>query len=210
MKTVTCPACQTVNENAEANSACRSCGRPLAAALLEQSIADLRQLTEKASRMAAPRKTFYTFNGFGTTLLDYRPAGGDGTYEATRWVTAMFVPLVPLADYVVRPREEERSYGRESYRFEVVERKGLSWGRVVRTYLLASVGVAVPALYFWNGKAVERAIGPYPAVGLALVAIVFGGYVIFYRIKNEHTAYKKLKGGGRAASPAESNRQESN
>src|SRR5215207_8048786 len=145
MKTVTCPACQTVNENAEPDSACRSCGQPLAAALLEQSIADLRAATEKLGAMTAPRKSFYTFNGFGTTLLDYRRGDGDdGTYEATRWVTAMFVPLVPLGDYVVRPQEEERSYGRESYRFEIVSRKSLSWGRVARTYLLALVGVAVP------------------------------------------------------------------
>jgi hypothetical protein len=64
---------------------------------------------------------------------------------------------------------------------------------VLRTYLLALVGVGVPVLYFWNGKAVERALGPYPAVGLALVAIVFGGYVIFYVIKNDHAAYKKAK-----------------
>jgi hypothetical protein len=194
MKTVTCPACRTANENAEANTACRSCGQSLAAALLEQSIADLRQLTEKVSRMTAPRKTFYTFNGFGTTLLDYRRAGDDdGTYEATRWVTAMFVPLVPLADYVVRPQEEERSYGRESYRFEIVERKRLSWGRVLRTYLIAAAGVAVPVLYFWNGKSVERALGPYAAVGLGLAAVAFGGYVIFYVIKNEHRAYRKAK-----------------
>ncbi|MCA1614011.1 MAG: hypothetical protein LC800_07645 [Acidobacteria bacterium] len=105
----------------------------------------------------------------------------------------MFVPLAPLADYVVRPQAEERSYGRETYRFEIVSRKSLSWGRVVRTYLLAAIGVGVPVLYFWNGKSVERALGPYPAVGLALAAVVFGGYVIFYVIKNEHGAYKKAQ-----------------
>lgn len=195
MTTVTCPACRAVNENVEAGAHCRACGESLAAALLEQSIADLKSVTERMSRVAAPRKSFYTINGFGTTLLDYRPSG-DGTYEATRWVTAMFVPLVPLGDYVVRPQEELRTYGRESFRFEIVERKSLSWGRVLRTYLLAAVGLAVPVLYFWNGKAVERAIGPYPAVALGLAAVVFGGYVIFYLIKNEHTAYKKLKAGG--------------
>ncbi len=192
MKTVTCPACQTVNQNVEAASACHSCGQPLATALLEQTIANLSAATAKMRGLSAPRKSFYTFNGFGTTLLDYRPAGDD-TYEATRWVTAMFVPLVPLADYVVRPQEEARSYGRESFRFEIVAKKTLSWGRVLRTYLLALVGVAVPVLYFWKGKKVERALGPYPAVGLALAAIVFGGYVIFYVIKNDHTAYKKAK-----------------
>jgi hypothetical protein len=192
MKTVTCPACQTVNENVEAGANCRSCGESLAGALLEQSIAELRALNERVSHLSAPRKSFYTFNGFGTTLLDYRPAA-DGTYEATRWAVAMFVPLVPLGDYVIRPQEEQRTYGRETHRFEVVSRKALSWGRVLRTYLTAAVGVGVPVLYFWNGKAVERALGPYAAVGLGLAAIVFGGYVIFYRIKNEHIAYKHLK-----------------
>lgn len=192
MKTVTCPACGNVNRNVEAGASCGACGASLAAALLEQSIADLRAVTEKMSRLQEPRKSFYTFNGFGTTLLDYRPSGADGLYEATRWAVAMFVPLVPLGDYVIRPQEEKRSYGRETHRFEVVERRPLSWGRVLRTYLTAAVGVGVPLVYFWNGKAVERAIGPYPAVGLGLAAIIFGAYVIFYRIKNEHTAYKKL------------------
>lgn len=192
MKTVNCPACQAVNPDAEANPVCHSCGEPLLMALLEQNIADLGAATAKMRELTAPRKSFYTFNGFGTTLLDYRPAGDD-KYEATRWVTAMFVPLVPLADYVVRPQEETRSYGRESFRFEIISKKTLSWGRVLRTYLHALVGVAVPILYFWNGKKVERALGPYPAIGLALAAIVFGGYVIFYVIKNDHTAYKKAK-----------------
>jgi hypothetical protein len=190
MKTVKCPSCSTVNENATPQSVCQNCGASLAEALLEQTLADIRELTGKMSELKNPPKTFYTFNGFGTALLSYRPLD-DGTFEATRWVTAVFVPLIPLATYVVSPKEEQRSYGRESYKFDILAKKGLSAANVLRTYLLAAVALAIPITTFYYGKAIQRAIGPYPAVGLGLLSIVVGGYILFWRVKNENIAYKQ-------------------
>jgi hypothetical protein len=199
MKTVACPDCRTVNQNVEAASVCQSCGRPLAEALLEQSIADLRAATLKLGELTAPRKSFYTFNGFGTTLLDYRPRAG-GDWEATRWVVALFVPLVPLSDYVIRPKSQERSYGREVSRFEVLDKIPLSAGRVVRVYLLVAAGLLPIILGSLNSTWVNRALGGPKAFFAMLALVAWAAYVILFKIKNEHKAYKQA---GKAAQDGE-------
>src|ERR1041385_8885862 len=102
--TVECPACKTVNPDAEVNSKCSACGEPLAAAVFQQGVDELKRLTERMREQTAP--SFKTFNGFGTTLLDYRQRD-DGTWEATRWVVAMMLPLVPLASYRIRPKRQQ-------------------------------------------------------------------------------------------------------
>ncbi len=47
--------------------------------------------------------TMLTFNGCGTTLYgrqEFNPA--DGTHFATLWITLLFIPLIPLREYLVR------------------------------------------------------------------------------------------------------------
>src|SRR5919112_448703 len=107
--TVNCPACQTVNPDVEVNAKCSNCGEPLAAAVFQHSIDALKKITDRMKEASAP--SFNTFNGFGTTLLDYRERG-DGTWEAPGWVVAAMFPLAPLASYVTRPRRQQNSYGR--------------------------------------------------------------------------------------------------
>ena len=93
MPTVACPACDHVNSLD--STACSHCGASLEAARLEQSIAQLKQTSEKLKDLTTPRKNFYSINGCGTMLLDYRRRG-DGTFEAVRWVTIFFLPIIPL------------------------------------------------------------------------------------------------------------------
>ena len=56
---------------------------------------------------AAP--TLATLNGFGTMLYGSREPREDGSYVATRFFTALFVPMIPLDAWRVRPGEG-RSY----------------------------------------------------------------------------------------------------
>src|ERR1700749_2828084 len=101
--TVACPACKTMNPDADVNSRCSACGEPLAVAVFQHSIDRLKNLNEHMAEVTAP--SFKTFNGFGTTLLDYRQRD-DGTWEATRWVVAVMLPIVPLASYRIRPKRQ--------------------------------------------------------------------------------------------------------
>jgi hypothetical protein len=186
--TVACPACKTVNPDAEVTSKCSACGEPLAAAVIQHSIDELKKLNERMAEMSAP--SFKTFNGFGTTLLDYRQRD-DGAWEATRWVVAMMLPVVPLASYVIRPRRQQNSYGRMESYFDVLGRAPLSAAKVVRPYALVAVGVAPLVLgYMYSNTSMLR--GPMGALAM-LAAIVWAVYIIFFKIKNDSKAYKQAE-----------------
>ena len=194
--TVNCPACQTVNPDAGAGSQCSSCGEPLAAAVLQHTLDRLKRLNERMAEANAP--SFKSFNGFGTTLLDYRDLK-DGTWEATRWVVAAGLPIVPLASYRIRPKRQENSYGRMESYFEILGRAPLSPVRVLRVHALVVVGLAPVVLGFMNSSRIDSTIkgalgAKYGGIVAALAmvgSIVWAAYFIFFLIKNDSKAYKQ-------------------
>jgi hypothetical protein len=185
--TVNCPACRTVNPDADVNSKCSNCGEPVGAAVFQHSLDEIKKLSERMKEATAP--SFNTFNGFGTTLLDYRERE-DGTWEATRWVVAAMFPLAPLGSYRIRPKRQENAYGRTESYFEVLGRVPLSPARVLRVYALLLVGLAPLVLGFMNSSWVNRTLGG-PLAALAMFAsVAWGAYVIFFRIRNDSKAYR--------------------
>jgi hypothetical protein len=185
--TVNCPSCRTLNPDADVNSQCTNCGEPLGVAVFQHSLDEIQRITERMKEATAP--SFNTFNGFGTTLLDYRDRE-DGTWEATRWVVAAMFPIVPLGSYVIRPKRQENSYGRMESYFEILGRTPLSPLRVLRVYGLMLLGLAPIVLGSMNSSWVNRTLGG-PLAALAMLAcIVWGVYIIFFRIKNDSKAYK--------------------
>ena len=193
--TINCPACRAVNPDAGVNSQCSACGEPLAAAVLQHSIGELKRLNERVAEANAP--SFKSFNGFGTTLLDYR-ALTDGTWEATRWVVAAGLPIVPLASYVIRPKRQANSYGRMESYFEILGRAPLSPAKVLRVYALAVAGLAPVVVGFMNSSRIDSTIkgalgAKYGGIVAALAmvgSIVWAAYVIFFLIKNDSKPYK--------------------
>ena len=184
---VACPACKTVNPDAEVTSKCSACGEPLAAAVLQHSLDELKRLNERVSEMTAP--SFKTFNGFGTTLLDYRRRD-DGQWEATRWVVAAMLPIAPLATYRIRPKRQVNSYGRMESYFDITGRMPLSPARILRVYALVVLGLAPIVLGSLNSSWVNHTLGGPQAALAMLAAVVWGVYIIFFRIKNDSKAYK--------------------
>jgi hypothetical protein len=187
MKTVFCPACESVNAAANINSVCSRCGALLAPAYFQPDLVEIKNLTARFEETNAP--SFNSYNGFGTTLLDYR-ARADGTYEATRWVIALFLPLFPLATYVIRPTGQERAYGRETSKFRVAGRAPLTIARILRTYLLAVAGLLPVISGFAYSKAVNRTLGGVPAFLAMILCFAWAFYIIFFKLKNEGAAYK--------------------
>lgn len=186
--TVNCTACRTVNPDAGVNSLCSNCGEPLGVAVIQHSIDELNKLNERMREVNAP--SFKSFNGFGTTLLDYRERE-DGDWEASRWVIAAGLPLAPLAAYVIRPKRQETSYGRMEAYFSILGRVPLSPARILRVYGLAALALAPFILGFMNSSWVNRTLGG-PLAALAMLAsVVWGVYVIFFLIKNDSKAYKR-------------------
>jgi bacterioferritin-associated ferredoxin len=185
--TVNCQACKALNPGAGVDSKCGSCGEPLAAAVLQHNLDDLKRLNERVREAGAP--SFNTFNGFGTTLLDYRRRD-DGTWEATRWVVAAMLPVAPLAAYRIRPRRQENSHGRSQSYFDVLGRAPLSPLRVLRVYGLVLLGLAPAALGWLNSSWVNRTLGGPPAALAMLASVASGAYIIFFRVRNDSEAYK--------------------
>lgn len=193
--TVNCPACQTLNPDADVNTRCSHCGEPVGVAVFQHSIDEIKRITERAKELTAP--SFNTFNGFGTTLLDYRERG-DGTWEATRWVVAAMFPVAPLGAYVIRPKRQENSYGRMESYFEILGRTPLAPSRVLRVYALLLLGLAPVVLGFMNSSRIDRTIkgalgakyGGVVAALAMLASVAWGAYIIFFRIRNDSKAYK--------------------
>lgn len=191
MKTIACPACKTINDYELQN--CVSCGEPLVTAKLEANMAAIRAATARMnhSAAAASRGGFSSINGFGTTLLDYRPRG-EGTWEADRWVIAAGIPLVPLGGYVIQPHHQEFGYGRHTTSFSVLDRIPLSAQRVARIYLVIAIGLLPLVLGWMNARWLERTLGGGKAFLLMLVCVVFAGYMVLVRTRNDSKVYKPL------------------
>jgi hypothetical protein len=189
MKTVACPSCSFANINPTGQSACANCGASLAPALLQQTVDELKKLSDKFQHLSAPRPSFNSFNGFGTTLLDYRQLP-DGTYQATRWVIALFLPIFPLAAYVIQPETQENSYGRQTSNFTVLAKIPLSAARVLRTYLLATLGLLPAVLGYIYSREINRAVRGVYGFGLMILIFAWVFYIIFFKLKNDSKAYR--------------------
>lgn len=191
MKTIPCPACKTVNDY-EAEK-CTKCGEPLATARLEAAMAGIRDTTARFrhAQAAASRGGFSSINGFGTTLMDYRPRP-DGSWDAVRWVIAAGVPLVPLGGYVIQPNVQEHTYGRHTASFTVLDRFPATPARVARTYLLVVIGLLPLVLGWMNSRWLNRTVGDGPAFFVMLGALVWAGYFVFMRTRNDGKVYKPL------------------
>lgn len=191
MKTIACPACTSVNDYEAVN--CARCGEPLAAAKLEEAMAGIRATTARFNHQQAVHsgKGFSSINGFGTGLMDYR-AHGDGTWEASRWVIAGGIPLVPLGGYVIQPLHEEHTYGAHRSSFTVLERVPLSAQRIARTYLLVVIGLLPLVLGWMNSDWVNRTLGEGPAFFAMLACVGWAIYMVYIRTRNDGKVYKPL------------------
>jgi hypothetical protein len=188
MKTIACPACKSVNDY-EAQT-CAKCGESLFNAKIEEATAGIRAATARFQHQQA-RGGFTSINGFGTTLVDYRPRG-DGTWDAVRWVIAGGIPLVPLGGYHIQPMHEDHAYGRHTASFTVLDRTPLTAQRVLRTYLLVIVGLLPLALGWLNSRWVNRTLGEGPAFFAMLACVVWAIYFVYVRTRNDGKVYKPL------------------
>ena len=71
--------------------------------------ASLRKITDAPRPIDAPPALF-GLNGFGVRVYGQRDVRDDGTYVTTRYITALFVPLLPLDAYRVASAGEDGWY----------------------------------------------------------------------------------------------------
>ena len=133
-----CPACGLVNF-ASAQT-CKRCEQPL----VEQSAMPGVESAPHGSQARAPKDSLdysrillkpETFNGIGVDLRGYRQLSDD-TYQVTRFFTFLYIPLIPISTWVIRPLDLETSTlaTSERFNFELLEDKGLELNAVLRVY----------------------------------------------------------------------------
>jgi hypothetical protein len=90
----------------------------------------------------------YSVNGTGIRLLDYRRVSED-TYEATRWLTILFIPILPIGTLLVRPGSAEGHGTMMQYNFQLVGKRPMNWRRVLRIYAIDLIAALPVALCAW-------------------------------------------------------------
>lgn len=86
-----------------------------------------------------------SFLGTGLMTLSIRPHE-DGLCEITLWVTLLFLPVFPLTRWKVEYFGEamtEYPHQDSAFRFGKIEQLPLKPGDLLKTYLLAIIGVAI-------------------------------------------------------------------
>lgn len=192
---VTCPGCAQRVTPAQ-GLVCPGCGASVAAELFAAQAEKLAAITARFNNR--PRRGPTTVNGWGTTLLDYRPRG-DGTWNATRWFTIAHLPIVPLRWQRVRPVKREALIAGERYQYEMLEEGKPDPKRVLWVYALAVAAVGPPLFFFLNLDLMRQVVGP-GGFGLFVGActIVWAGFLAT-RIHNGDRAYKQAEKAGTEA-----------
>jgi hypothetical protein len=89
----------------------------------------------------------YSVNGTGIRLIDYLRVSSD-TYEATRWFSFFFIPLIPIGTWLVRPGTSEGNGMSTTFNFQILDRRPLKWKRVGRMWMYNLIA-AIPFTLCW-------------------------------------------------------------
>jgi hypothetical protein len=90
----------------------------------------------------------YSVNGTGIRLLDYRRVSED-SYEATRWLTILFIPVLPIGTLLIRPGTAEGIATMMRYSFQLLGKRPMNWRRVWRMYAIDLIAALPVALCAW-------------------------------------------------------------
>ena len=164
---------------------------------LKEITEQLASMRERLEESLIPVKTT-SFNGCGIMLLDYR-AVEDGNYEATRWITACALPLIPLSVWKITPKKYNYDRSGEQQTFCLVAKSRLTITRILFPYLVVAIGVLPFVLaYFFADlnpvlQIIRKTIGDWAVVGfiilLIILVLIWIGF-IFTRMHNAEKAYK--------------------
>jgi hypothetical protein len=103
--------------------------------------------------------TMFTYNGIGTSLYGRSDFDGhDGTYVATLFAVVLFVPVFPIASYLVR---DASNAGRRAWTFMAkvpLDAASHLWQRTIATGILAMVAFGAASAFEGYGHATVHVV----------------------------------------------------
>ena len=92
----------------------------------------------------------YSLNGCGTRYYGSRDKSPDGSYVTTMWVTFVFVPVIPLRSYRVRPTGKGSNYVVYSNQSYLTRRVPLCWRQIGNVYFVVAPILALAIYFGWK------------------------------------------------------------
>ena len=100
----------------------------------------------------------YTLNGFGTKFYGKRDQAADGSYVTTKWLTALYVPVIPVGSYRVKPVGQGTNWGIHRSQNYQVQNLPLCWEQVWNIYMIAAPILFLGGWLIWWGSKNEQAV----------------------------------------------------
>ncbi|HZP64319.1 MAG TPA: hypothetical protein VFB28_12965 [Terriglobales bacterium] len=98
----------------------------------------------------------YTLNGFGTRYYGSRDLAEDGSYITTLWVTALYVPLLPLGSYRVLPVGNGRNWIVHSSQSYMTRKVALCWEQIWHVYMVGAPLLLIFGSLIWASEKDDR------------------------------------------------------
>lgn len=128
----------------------------------------------------------YSVNGTGIRLLDYRQVSAD-VYEATRWVTFFFVPLIPISTWLIRPGTAEGHGTGVEYQFQIVGSRPMRVDAIVRKYAITVAALIPLVLLLWLKP--EQGLPPSIQLTITLGAVAWCFGLLFFSARSGSHLY---------------------
>lgn len=123
----------------------------------------------------------FTFYGTGLSLMSFRKEPG-GTLNATLWLTVLFLPLIPISAWRIRPSGTSGmrigAVVGDRFHFQVLRQEPLDPGLVLKTYAqtvaFAALGLGpFAALVFFLKPIITTPPVPAWAIALEFAAVIW-------------------------------------
>jgi hypothetical protein len=118
-----------------------------------------------------------TYNGFGTIYYGEADHHPDGSFITTEWITALYIPLIPLRSYRLARSHSENPFENTfmSETFAVFEELPIFWAQVLRVYgffLCTGVWYGISIWFFYSKLGLD-VLSPSHGIEATLLLGVF-------------------------------------
>ena len=183
MSRTKCPTCGLVNFSSASN--CRRCSNDLRHGEPSISQAFSSEMRDSQNHIPTMHLPNWSVNGTGIRFYGYAQLSPH-TYEVTRWLTLLYVPLLPFSTWEIQPLHEEEGgiapVYNTKYSFQIIAKRPVSLKHIFLAYLTAFIALA-PAISIASYK--TKSVSDIQMM-FTLIAIFWGFFIgLFATIRHD-------------------------